>query len=439
MNRVFLAAVASVFVVTQISAAAPTVTGVKVVKSNRRVLEMEYQLVDGPAIVMLSVTTNGVAVGEENLAAVSGDINTIVSGDGKHAFSWHLKDTPMAAFGRMFDSSVKLVCRPLENPPDYMIVNLAKSVSTPRYTFAETVDGLVGGLTNNSAYWTDKLVMRRIHARNIPWTMGYQPFSNGASGNVSELPHEVTLTGDYWAAVFQFTRGQWAATTARTCPGQYKFSDRRPVDSVRVERADTAAENIAPALRGDLTDDFRYPNPPHAASLLGLLRARTGLAFDLPGEAMWEYAAKAGTTDEQWSNGTVAKSANFPGRCADTGGLVDEQWPPPETTGVTNGTAEVGSYAANRFGLYDVQGNGNEFCLDWYEDDIRSLCGAINANGGKTLGGIDGTKIVSKGGNIGDGASCCHVTRRQASDISNGGRAEVFRVFIHSIDPRLVK
>lgn len=415
-----------------------TVSDVQVVKSTRRVLKMEYTLTGGPAIVMLSVTTNGVSVGGANPAAVSGDINTIVSGDGRHAFTWHVTDTPLGADRKDVRAAVKLVCRPIENPPDYLVVNLSATAATPRFVFAEDADGFAESLTANSAYWTDRLVLRRIHARNIPWVMGCEPFSDRGSTSASGAPHEVTLTNDYWAAVFQLTRGQWAAVTARTCPGQYKFSDRRPVDSVAIERADTAREDRAPALRGDMTEAYRYPEAPHPASFLGLLRARTGLAFDLPGEAMWEFAAKAGTTDEQWGDGAPALRENLSARFGDNAGLVDGTWPDPATADVTSGTAEVGSYAPNGFGLYDMHGNANELCLDWYEKGAQTQ-GAINAHGSQTLSGATGTANVSKGGALGTGYDGCLPSRRYSVNVGAGGRAEGFRVFIHSLDPRLAK
>lgn len=426
---------------SQVEAAFPTVSDVTIVRSNQHAVEMAYTLSDGPAIVMLNVTTNGVSVGSENMAHVSGAINTIVSGNTRHTFKWTIRNTPMSAGGIPFDADIKLVCRPLENPPDYLVVNLAEKSETPRFTFVESVDELAGGLTNNPAYWTDKMVMRRIRARNIPWVMGGQSFSDGWWNRDYEKPHEVTLTNDYWAAVFQFTRGQWEATTTRTCPAQYKTSLRRPVDSTKMELATTADETKIPALRGDMTEEFRFPHPPHPASILGMLRARTGLAFDLPGEAMWEFAARSGTTDEQWGDGSVANGVNLPGRYKDNGGFKENETAAPAGGNVAleYATAAVGSYAANRFGLYDMHGNGMELCLDWYEADIRDLNGAINANGSKTLRGADGVKTTKRGGWIGDDALGCLPWRRATLDIGGGGRAETCRFFIHSLDPRLMK
>jgi formylglycine-generating enzyme required for sulfatase activity len=69
--------------------------------------------------------------------------------------------------------------------------------------------------------------------------------------------------------------------------------------------------------------------------------------YTLPSEAQWEYACRAGTTSAHITGDTLDPSqANFH----------------------TSAPVDVGSYAANAWGLYDMQGNAWEWCLDWYHD-----------------------------------------------------------------------
>ena len=55
-------------------------------------------------------------------------------------------------------------------------------------------------------------------------------------------------------------------------------------------------------------------------------------------------------------------------------------WASIATWGPENGTATVGSYEPNGWGIYDMLGNTWEWCLDWYAADITGLNGAVNVD-----------------------------------------------------------
>ncbi|MES1244280.1 MAG: SUMF1/EgtB/PvdO family nonheme iron enzyme [Acidobacteriota bacterium] len=113
-----------------------------------------------------------------------------------------------------------------------------------------------------------------------------------------------------------------------------------------------------------------------------------GQELRLPTDAEWSQAvglpAESGATPEDkdrrienvypWGAGYPPPkgSGNYSGE--------GEGWSGP-ISGYTDGakfTAEVGSYAANRLGIYDLGGNVWEWCSDWYNAarDARAIRGA---------------------------------------------------------------
>ncbi len=171
-----------------------------------------------------------------------------------------------------------------------------------------------------------------------------------------------------------------------TNPSRYKNAEyraMRPVEMVTYNeiRNSSSSENNA---------EFDYPAYPNPSSYLGLLYLRTGIRFDLPSEAQWEFAARAGNGNTKYGDGSGIqnKSGNdsdanldLIGRYSLNGGLVkngNSYVDPSSSCGPTNGTAIVGSYKPNDWGLYDMHGNVWEWCVDWYADDIASLNGAVN-------------------------------------------------------------
>ena len=103
------------------------------------------------------------------------------------------------------------------------------------------------------------------------------------------------------------------------------------------------------------------------------LSAETGDKYRLPTEAEWEYAARAGTGAARYWGHSLSdqcRYANGWGRewnGTPRGRAVREQFgltSAPCSDGQGEGTAPVGSYQPNAFGLYDMIGNLTE----WTED-----------------------------------------------------------------------
>ena len=218
------------------------------------------------------------------------------------------------------------------------------------------------GVTNDAAYAKTKMVLRRIDPGTF--TMGYGGARGGTTtiypGSASDTGDVVRLTKPYYIAVFQTTQKQW---------GQLKDSvncnfkgDCRPVERIGT---DTSSGWIL--LRGtDAADGgFCWPSNGYAkasSSWLGILEDKLGLTCDLPTEAQWEYACRAGTTTTY--NDGIARSFSR-NSDSDFTDIQDEIGLLGRFSSNGSETMNVGSCRANAWGLYDMHGNVLEACLNW--------------------------------------------------------------------------
>ena len=370
---------------------APKITNVVVeptVGRNAKV-NVTYSLSE-PAIVLADVQTNvtGTAAGDE-YASIGPELQLTFSGDVGHkveagscSFVWYAgKDWPS---NRLQSVRMKLTAYPTNRPPPYLVVDLAADAAerSRYYASAEAIPGY----PESDLYRTRKLVMRFIRAKDIPWTMG----AIGEDSKTHESPHTVRLRANYWIGVFELTVGQHAWFT---------------------DGSATAKTNHYPLCRASTYDAIRgagnlYPAEPAADSYLGLLHARTGIWFELPSEAQWEYAAKAGHGGHTWGNGTTMSLLNL------TNGIGQA------VCSVSGGALErAGSHLPNSWGLYDTMGNVREACLDWMQASVVwNTNGVPNANGEYLADGITvGSTRVVRGGYYGTAWKDTRPSNREVS------------------------
>jgi formylglycine-generating enzyme required for sulfatase activity len=222
-----------------------------------------------------------------------------------------------------------------------------------------------------------------------------------------ETLHAVTLSKSYWMSEYDVTVGQFASfvnathykTEAERSDGMYvsmagSLWEKRPGTSWR-NPAQMQSENYpvvgvswhdAQAFCAWLNERERIAG-----------RLPLAYAYTLPTEAQWEYACRAGTAEPFAGN-------------------VDEiAWYGRNSEGRAH---PVGQKKPNRWGLYDMQGNVLEWCLDWYGN---YPVGRVTDPQGPT----NGSFRVDRGGSwfssAGGCRPACRLGNSPASRASNHG------------------
>ena len=143
--------------------------------------------------------------------------------------------------------------------------------------------------------------------------------------------------------------------------------------------------------------------------------------FRLPTEAEWEYAARWQGSDtinaaqygEVWL--TKLNSASGAKDKWDTAETGEVAWYSYNAFHISN---PVGKKRANALGLHDMNGNVNEWCFDWHNDNPAFNDAAYEQGGIVTdpQGAASGSERVRRGGCWGDSAYHCTVGCRSDSD-----------------------
>jgi eukaryotic-like serine/threonine-protein kinase len=118
------------------------------------------------------------------------------------------------------------------------------------------------------------------------------------------------------------------------------------------------------------------------------LSQNTGKVFQLPSEAQWEYACRAGTTTPFYFGETMTTElANYKGTCtyrAEPKGIYRRE------------TLEVGLFPPNGFGLYDMHGNVWEWMADAWHENYQGA----PSDGSAWTEGKDETYRLVRGGSL---------------------------------------
>ena len=429
--------------------ATPVVSDVTMTQNNGRKVTITYKLSED-AVVTLNVLTNATPNAATGWASIGGAAicnaqgavwrkvtSADADGNGNYLITWHPDQSWKDEFGNGFkvaDGCAKAVVTAwsLDNTPNYMVVDISYAAQPNTQRYYPAVDFLPGGILGNPDYRTSSIVMRKIMAKDIEWTMG-STTAEKARNAAYEATHKVTLTNNYYFGVFPVTQSQWGeiATNSASVANFTADASMRPMEMVsynEIRNTHNTSKNATSVPAGSIGVT------PSSDSFLGLLRMKTGIDFDLPSEAQWEYAARAGHGSGYWNDGSAIKNtdhdSNFDrlGRYKENGGNSDQTG---TLTPAEGGTQVVGFYDQNDWGIYDTCGNTWEWCLDWFEEDISAHNGRANIDPtdmSKTLSGNSGELRVFRGGSWNAKAGGCRPAIRNRNTPAKRDLVYGFRV-----------
>ncbi len=201
--------------------------------------------------------------------------------------------------------------------------------------------------------------------------MGSPENEDGRGRN--EIPHSVTLTKNFYMGKYEVTQEQWEAVMGNN-PSSFKGA-KRPVECVSWN---------------DAQEFIKKLNTQDAVK-------RSGMKFRLPTEAEWEYACRAGTTTALNSGKNLTDETR--------GRNLSELGRYSYSRSKDNKHVNVGIYAPNAWGLYDMHGNVWEWCEDWHGDYDN---GAVTDPKGASSGSF---RVLRGGGWSSDDGNCRSATR----------------------------
>ena len=227
------------------------------------------------------------------------------------------------------------------------------------------------------------------------FTMGSPTTEAGRGTNETE--HNVSLTQGFYLGKYEVTQAQYEAVMTgvtgdrNATPSNWHGNPNRPVEMVSWDDTQVFLTRLNQQQAGNLP---------------------AGWSYVLPTESQWEYACRAGTTTAYSWGATIASSNanyNWDGG-ADDGNDFKQ-------------TRDVGQYAANPWGFFDMHGNVWEWTADWSQSAYPIGNPVIDP-----AGPASGSARVRRGGSWLNGGANLRSAERFSNAPGIRGRGLGFRV-----------
>jgi len=229
--------------------------------------------------------------------------------------------------------------------------------------------------------------LEMIHVEPGTFTMG-SPVTEGGRGT-NEIEHNVSLTKEFYLGKYEVTQAQYESVMTENSnglnpnPSNWPNNPNRPVEKVSWDDVEIFLSRLNDAEK-------------QAG------RLRLGWAYALPTEAQWEYACRAGTnTSYSWGDAINSTMTNY-----------------DQNIGQTQ---DVGEYAPNAWGFYDMHGNVFEWTADFYGSyDLDLVVDPV--------GPSNGVNRVFRGGSLNNSNYFSRSAKRQYQSQSYRSETKGFRL-----------